>query len=725
MMRFSPIYLILFTATSGYSLSVHAEETMLVTGSSEYMNNSMDNVAKFADPIKDTPRSIVVIPQKLIQDTNSASLIDALKYVPGISFKSGDALARPGGDHPTLRGFDATDAVTLDGVRNTASQSRESFDIENVEVIKGPSAVYNGRGNAGGSINIVTKKPFIGNSFTKTSLGLGSDNYRRATIDTNQELSDNISARVNLMWHENDKPKRNLVDYSRWGVAPSLLISFNDATSLLLSYYHLYSNDMPDYSTPFNKKTGELLETPRGLFYGQKNRDYISNRVDTPEIVFNHDFANGASIKNTTLYSKTTQQFIATSPTFSKTKGESDLLFLQGKSGDFRTKTFSNLTDLSNQFTLGSMLHKISTGFEYTHEENKRRSILLTVDDPVTGKSWNIRSQNKSFTCAGQGLPTFTCTPIGIWNPHSPWVGHKSWEQEKAYPATHTTNNTVSGYLFDSVDVTDNIILSAGGRYDHYNTHIEILGNPKSDINTKNGLFNYQLGIVWLPLEPISLYSSWSTSSNPANSDAIQGGISDKNKENFKPEKFTSFEVGVKWTPLQERLMLGVSWFDTKQKNGHFAVDPDESRPIGEQEVKGVEFNIEGNITDNWSVFGGYSLLDTKITQSSKPSEIGNKMPLAPEQSASLWTNYNLTNQLSLGAGAAYTGKTYTNTSNSASVPGYTTVNAMAKYHINKQTKLQVNINNIFDKKYYDTLYPSFANFGPGRQIIANVEYEF
>ncbi|EAW5860828.1 hypothetical protein FFZ72_24480, partial [Salmonella enterica] len=220
MMRFSPIYLILFTATSGYSLSVHAEETMLVTGSSEYMNNSMDNVAKFADPIKDTPRSIVVIPQKLIQDTNSTSLIDALKYVPGISFKSGDALARPGGDHPTLRGFDATDAVTLDGVRNTASQSRESFDIENVEVIKGPSAVYNGRGNAGGSINIVTKKPFIGNSFTKTSLGLGSDNYRRATIDTNQELSDNISARVNLMWHENDKPKRNLVDYSRWGVAP-------------------------------------------------------------------------------------------------------------------------------------------------------------------------------------------------------------------------------------------------------------------------------------------------------------------------------------------------------------------------------------------------------------------------------------------------------------------------------------------------------------------------
>ncbi|EHI3120785.1 TonB-dependent receptor [Salmonella enterica] len=731
MMRLSPIYLILFsTATAGYSMSVSAEETMLVTGSSEYMSNSMANAEKFADPIKDIPRSIVVIPEKLIQDTNSTSLIDALKYVPGISFKSGDALARPGGDHPTLRGFDATDAVTLDGVRNTASQSRESFDIERVEIIKGPSAIYNGRGNAGGSINIVTKKPFIGNSFTKTSLGLGTDNYRRVTIDTNQELNDNISARINLMWHENDKPKRNLVDYSRWGIAPSLLIKFNDATSLLLSYYHLYSNDMPDYSTPFNKNTGKLLETPRGLFYGQKNRDYISNRVDTPEIVFSHDFANGASIKNTTLYSKTSQQFIATSPTFSKAKDESDLLFLQGKSGDFRTKTFSNLTDLSDQFTLGSMVHKISVGVEYTHEENKRRSIKLEIDDPVTGEPWNIRSQLKNkkgelFTCGAQGLPTFTCTPIGIWNAHNPWVGHRSWGQEKNYPATHTTNNTVSGYLFDSVEVTDNIIFSAGGRYDDYNTHIDILSNPKSHINTRNGLFNYQLGIVWLPVDPVSLYSSWSTSSNPANSNSIQGDLSKKSQEKFQPEKFSSFEVGVKWTPLQERLMLGVSWFDTKQKNGHFAVDLNESRPIGEKEVKGIEFNVEGNITDNLSVFGGYSLLDAKITKSNKPLEIGKKIPLAPEQSASLWTNYNLTNQLSLGAGAAYTGKTYTNNSNSASVPGYTTVNAMAKYLVNKQTKLQLNINNIFDKKYYDTLYPSFANFGPGRQIIANIEYEF
>ncbi|MCF7770942.1 TonB-dependent siderophore receptor [Achromobacter pulmonis] len=703
-------------------------EPVRVTGAAEstggYVNKYMDNSAKFVDSIKDTPRSITVVPQQLIQDTSSSSLNEALKYVPGMSFKSGDALARPGGDHPTLRGFDATDAITLDGVRNTASQSRESFDIESVEVIKGPAAIYNGRGNAGGSINIVAKKPFLGKSITKTSAGLGSDNYRRATIDSNIDLRENVAARVNLMWHESDKPKRNLVNYSRWGAAPSVLISIDEKTSLLLSYYHLYSNDTPDYSTPFDKKTGEILDTPRDLFYGAKNRDYIINRVDTPEMVFSHEFGNGATVRNTTLYSRTVQQFIATSPAISKEAGESNMLFLQGKSGDFRTRTFSNLTDFTKQFRIASMLHKISAGFEYTVEENKRKSMMLTVKDP-SGKAWNIRSQPRGFSCAAQGMPTYTCTPVGVWNPYSPWLGQKTWEQEGAYPATSTKNKTVSGYLFDSVNLTDDITVSVGGRYDYYKTHVDAIGKPSDNVNTSNWLFNYHAGMVWNPVQAVSLYGSWSTSSNPANSDAIQGGIADKNKENFKPEKFTNLEIGVKWSPLSEQMLLGLSWFDTKQKNGHFAVEPNVSEPIGEQGVKGIEFNVEGNITDRWSIFGGYSWLDSKITRSTRSSEIGNRIPLAPEKAATLWTKYKLTEKLYVGAGAAYTGKTYTNTKNSASVPGYVTMNAMAKYRINNRSMVQVNLNNIFDARHYSSLYPSFANYGPGRQIIGSLEYSF
>ncbi|EGM1627829.1 TonB-dependent siderophore receptor [Salmonella enterica] len=724
-MRALSFYCNLLLIITGYSIPAFAEETMIVRGSGEYVSHLLDNAEKFPDPVKDTPRSIMVVPQKIIKDTNSASLIEALKYVPGISFKSGDALARPGGDHPVLRGSDATDAVTIDGVRNTASQSRESFDVDSVEVIKGPSSIYNGRGNAGGSINIVTKKPLIDYSFSKISFGLGSDNYKRITIDSNKSLSDRISSRINLMYHQNNKPKRSLVDYSRWGIAPSILVYFDNATSVLLSYYHLYTHDMPDYSTPFNKKTGRLLDSPRGVFYGQKNRDYIISHVDTPEIVFKHDFLNGATIKNTTLYSKTMQQFIATSPRISRQKNEEQFLFLQAKSGDFRTKTFSNLTDVSDEFVLGSMLHKISTGVEYTREENKRKSIFLTVDDPDSGKRWNIRSQDKNFSCRDQGLATYTCTAIGRWNAYNPWVGHKSWTQEEAYPATHTINNTFSGYLFDSINVTDNMIVSAGGRYDYFDTHTDVLQTSAPDINTHKGLFNYQLGVVYNPVESISFYSSWATSSNPANSNAIQGGIINKKKENFKPENYSSFELGAKWTPLSERMMFGIAWFDTKLKNGRFSVAPDESRAIGEQSIKGVEFNIAGDVTDNLSVFGGYSFLNTKITRSSKSEEIGHKVPFAPKQSATLWMDYNFTRKLSLGMGANYTGKTYTSTSNNTFVPGYTTVNAMAKYQFDNKTKMQLNINNILDRKYYDSLYSGFASFAPGLQMIFNVEYTF
>ncbi|EEM1821192.1 TonB-dependent siderophore receptor [Salmonella enterica subsp. enterica] len=722
-MRFSILYITILGVSVGYSLSVYSEETMVITNSSEYATKFMDNSEKFSDPIKDTPRTIVVVPRKIIEDTNANTLTEALKYVPGISFKSGDALAKPGGDHPTLRGFDATDSITIDSVRNTASQSRESFDIENIEVIKGPSAIYNGRGNAGGSVNIVTKKPFSGRSVTRTAIGLGTYNYKRATVDSNQQLSEHIAARINLMWHENDKPKRSMVDYSRWGMAPSILFS-NESTSLLLSYYHLYSNDMPDYSTPFDK-TGSPLNKSTGLFYGMKNRDYILNRVDTPEAVLSHEFENGLTVKNTTVYSKTVQQFIATSPSLSKIKSEPDLMFLQAKSGDFRTTTFSNLTDLTQQVWLASMLHKFSAGVEYTREDNKRKSMWIDVRDPTSGDMFNIRSQPKGFNCATQGIPTYTCTPVNHWNPYNPWVGHKSWAQETAYPATHTINNTVSGYIFDSISLTDNLIFSLGGRYDHYDTKFNTIETSPKEIDSRKGLFNYQIGILWSPVNEISLYSSWSTSSNPANSDTIQGGISDKRKNGFTPEEFTNLEVGTKWAPLDEKFILTLSAFDARQKNGHFSVEPNYSLPIGEQEVKGLEVSAEGSITDNWSIFGGYSRLNAKITKSAQLAEQGKKMPLTPEESATLWTKYNLTKDLSAGAGIVYTGKTYANTKNTASVPRYTVFNSMLRYQANKNTTLQININNMFNKTYYDTLYPNFATFGPGRQIIGNIEYKF
>lgn len=738
-LHYAPLALFVFAVCQESCFASDAKEgSITVTAApAPYTVNNLDNSAKFAEPVLKTPRSVTIIPQQLLQDTHATSLVQALEYVPGIAFKSGDALARPGGDHPTFRGFDGTDALLVDGVRSTASQSRASFAIESVEVIKGSSAIYNGRGNAGGSVNIVSKKPYFAGPVTKLSASLGTDNYRNIAIDSNQPVNETIAARFNAMWQQNDKPKRNAVDYKRWGVAPSVLFNINTNASLLLSYYHFQTRDIPDYSVPF--VNGRPLESSRREFYGLVNRDYIEYHVDTPEMIFSYDFADGSSIKNTTQYSQTHQQFIATSPKYNANLfGTGDGgIFMSAKTGDFRTKTFSNLLDYQKQFDLAISTHKFSAGLEYTREQNQRKSIMVR-----DANGYNIRefpSDKSAISILNGGLTfpyrcqenAFTCTRIGQWNSYNPWTGSVSFQQEPKYPPIKTTNNTISAYLFDSVTFADQFIVSAGLRLDHYDTKIQLADSTHSSMTRSDNLVNWQLGLLYNPIDTISIYTSYSTSASPSNADAIQGGIPDNIYNEFKPEKYQSLEFGVKWSAVNDRLLLSAALFDTSKKNGHISIAPNESAAVGKQQVRGIELSAEGNITDNLSLFAGYSLLESKIlhgayNKSARYSvEQGKRIPLTPQQSASLWTKYHIIPDLSVGAGLAWNGKIYTNADNSNVAPAYTTVNLMAKYQATRALALQINVNNLLDKKYYDTLYSGFATYAAGRQIIATVDYRF
>lgn len=752
--HYAPLAIAVLACCQGslFAATIPEKQTITVISTpGNYAPANLDNSAKFAEPVFKTPRSITVIPQQLLQDTNATSLVQALEYVPGMSFKSGDALARPGGDHPTFRGFDGTDALLVDGVRSTASQSRESFAIETVEVIKGSSAVYNGRGNAGGSINIITKKPFLGESLTTISGGLGTDNYRRTTLDTNQVINDHIAGRFNALWHQNDKPKRSAVDYKRWGVAPSVLFSFNDNTSLMLSYYHFQTHDIPDYSIPFVQ--GRPLKNSRREFYGLVNRDYIEYQTDTPEMIFSHDFSDGSSMKNSMQYSQTHQRFIATSPKFKAFNGTPGL-FLAAKTGDFRTKTFSDLLDYQKQFDFGLTSHKLSAGLEYTWEKNERRSIMVRDVNGYNIREYPEAENAKAMLNNGLMFPytstscqdqanAFTCARVGKWNAFNPWTGSVSWQQESKYPPTSTVNNTVSGYLFDSMTIADTVIVSAGVRLDHYNTSITIQNIENTNLKRTDNLFNWQAGLLYNPIDTLSVYASYSTSSSPANPDAIQGGIPDPKTNDFKPEEYQSAELGVKWSPVKDQLLLSAAIFDTTKHNGYINISNELSSPgkrtdkvpAGKQRVRGIELSIGGNITKNLSLFAGYAFLDSKdldgsakennkthiVTNSSK----GKRLPLTPEQSASLWTKYKFTPDFSMGAGLAYTGKVYTEASNMNIAPAYTTVNLMAKYRATKQFSVQVNVNNLFDRKYFDNLYGGFATYAAGRQITATVNYRF
>lgn len=198
---------------------------------------------KYTAPLVDTPRSVTVVPQQVLKDTGATSLQDALRTVPGITFGAGEG-GNPQGDRPFIRGFDAQGDTYLDGVRDTGSQTREIFDIESIEVSKGPNSAFGGRGSAGGSLNIVSKAPQE-NDFLNGGFTYGSDQTRRYTLDVNRKFTDTAAFRLNLMSHEQNVAGRDAINYDRWGVAPSVTFGLGTSTRVNVNYYHLESNDLP------------------------------------------------------------------------------------------------------------------------------------------------------------------------------------------------------------------------------------------------------------------------------------------------------------------------------------------------------------------------------------------------------------------------------------------------------------------------------------------------
>ena len=356
-------------------LAVHAAAaadatmpTITVTGQAEQgmqVTSSASN--KFTAPLVDTPRSVTVIPAALLKETQAASLSDALRTVPGISFKGGDAFGAPGGDHPSMRGFDSSSSLFIDGMRSAGAQSRETFDIEQIEVVKGPSSVYTGRGSVGGSINIISKTAKA-DDFKNAGVGVGSDGYLRGTLDANRQLGGNAAGRLNLMWHEANMPGRNAVDYSRWGIAPSVTFGLGGPTQVILSYYHMQSHDMPDYAVPYARAGGKPLDVPRSRFFGLTGRDFIKNTADIAQGEVRHDLGGSWKLRNVTQVAKTSLDYIATNPQWSGNSG--DILLLEAKSGIFDMKSFTNQTELTGKLLLGGMQHSVTTGLELSRENS-------------------------------------------------------------------------------------------------------------------------------------------------------------------------------------------------------------------------------------------------------------------------------------------------------------------------------------------------------------------
>jgi catecholate siderophore receptor len=699
--------------------SSSAEPTLpavVVKGTSSDMQIKALPSYKFTAPLIDTPRSVTVIPQELIKQTNATTFADALKTVPGITFLGGDAAANPSADRPVIRGFESRNSIFVDGIRDSGVQNRETFDVEQISVIKGPDSVYAGRGAVGGSIDIVTKTP-KNEDFINGSVGVGTDSYKRITLDANRKFGDDAAVRLNVMGHDADQAGRTDVYSRRWGVAPSVAFGLNSPTTVTLSYYHLNSYDMPDFSVPFRASGGTPASSDRGKFYGLDTRDYRYGQTDTGEVRVEHRFNDGLKLKNTTMFGRATLDFIATNPQF--LNANSNILSLQAKSGKYATNSITNQTELTGNASLFGMQHTLTGGLEFNHEKSLYEGYLVTDN---AGN--NIRT-------GGPCTVAYNCTPFnGNWNPDNPWTGRALLNGDKSFPgaATRTQTNIASAYIFDSVKLTDQWLFNAGMRFDRYD--VTSIQSGSRDLSNTANLFSYQVGLVYKPVRSLSLYTSYGTSANPPGANAGLGGGTDQltaANQDLSPERSRNIEVGAKWDVLDQRLSLTSAVFQTDKTNARVSDGLGGSVNAGKQRVRGVEVGVAGNLTNQWSVFGGYSYLDAITIDAGAASAAASGLPMVmvPKHNFTLWTYYDVLPKLSVGGGITLSSLTYASVSPTVRkwTPGYARFDAVATYRVAKSIDLQLNVQNILDKKYFSSAYPIYATWAPGRSAMLTLNF--
>lgn len=655
---------------------------------------------KFTAPLLETPKSVTIIPREIIDERGAASLADVLRTTPGISLGSGEG-GTPMGDRPFIRGYEASTDIFIDGVRDLGRFAHEAFNIEQIEVVKGPGSAYSGRGSTGGSINLASKKPRNEN-FLHGSLGLGTDKYGRATADVNRVLAPGVAARLNVMKHKSDVAGRDEVDQDRWGIAPSVTFGVGGPTRATLSYYGLRADDVPDLGHPFDAglagAQGRPANVDRDNFYGVVGRDKRSNDADVGTIDLEHDVSGDLKLRNVTRWSQTTSKYIMSRPTIHAASGQVNRAW---RAGNKRNEALVNQTDLTGKLRLGQFDNDFAVGLEFSREK---------LSDGGTGITTEVPRAD-----------------LHNPDPRIPYSGTTIGDFDSNYELANKTN-TRALYAFNTTKLHEQWDLNLGLRYDHYEV-------TDGDVGRTDAMWNYQLGVVYKPLPNGSVYLAYGTSSNPSGeftgssggADGAAGGGLGGNRANLDPEKNRSLELGTKWELLDRRLALTAALFQTEKTNQR-AGDPltGDVELIGDNRTRGFELGVSGNLTPAWALFGGYTYLDPKLKDDGAGSNDGNRLKYIAKNSLSLWSTYKVTSSLTLGGGATYMSKRWMNDANTLQLPSYWRYDAMAAYTINRNIDIRLNVLNLSDKTIYDGSHVGlFANVAPGRSAIATVNFKY
>jgi len=677
------------------------EPVIVVTGQRpEYGAKSTTTATKTNTDILDIPQALTVISEKQIEDQAIRSVAELLTFVPGASPATGESNR----DTFTLRGNSSTADFFVDGIRDDVQYFRDFYNVERVEILKGPNAMIFGRGGGGGIVNRVMKRPSFGDyreALTST------DNYGgiRLTGDFDQSIGQGIGFMVNGLYENGDSFRRN-VDLKRYGVNPTLAFRAGENTRIDIGYEYFHDRRTADRGIP--STAGEPLKGFDRTFFGDPDDSYAKADVNVVNFAIEHELADGLTIKNHTLfgdYDKFYQNIFAGGPVLAADP-------VKDLPERYRPGAYNNGNNRQNLFSQTDLVWE-------NHLAGVDQTLLFGLE---LGRQ-KSRNQRNTGTLSGDCLLADGSLPLSdpTCDVDASWAPIPS-------DANNRTKATIGAvYIQDQIRPTDWLEIVAGVRFDSFKLHVDDLRpQVNRSFSRKDGLWSPRLGLVLKPNDSLSIYTSYSRSYLPQSGDQFSG--LDINTSSLKPERFDNYEIGAKWEPL-DGLLATAAIYRLDRSNTRVS-NPDGSGTFllsGEQRSRGVELGLERSVSDRWQISAGYAWQKAEVTSATTACASGDcEVPNVPRHSFSLWNRYDVSNSLGLGLGLIARSKTFASISNAVTLPGYARVDAAAYYKVMRGVEAQINVENILGADYFP-MTNGDNNIAPGapRTVKAQLRFGF
>src|SRR3981189_1860337 len=633
-------------------VGVQSKDTVSVTDS---VTDSV-SLTKFTQPLLTTAQSITVIPQFVVKDEGVTTLRDTLRNVPGISLAAGEAGAQ--GDNLTIRGFTARNDIFLDGIRDFGSYYRDTFNYEQVEALEGPAGIQFGRGSTGGVVNQESKVPTV-QQFAHVQAQFGTDATRRITADVNQPILGVLGGsafRLNAMGQESGVAGRPFAEIRRWGVAPSVSIGLNTKTPATLTYVHLQDNDTPDYGLPWFNNT--VAPGPiRHNFYGFPDENYLQTNDDILTLTVEHQFSQSVNMPTIARAANYPRQAQITEPQICSNAPAS--VPLGGVVASLPTSAVN--TALPCPYTASSDPNKMVVNRNQIQTKSVESDLWDQTEVAARFKLLGFKNSLVAGVEGGQEISnpirssytinkinTVPSTSLVDPNTHQPFAG-----TGYITSIVHTKSESVGVYFVDTVKLGDLFEISGGGRGDRFDTGYNlwqptppkggVVTAPVAPISRVDEQPSYRAAFVYKPSSHGSVYFDYGTSFNPgAESLSLSVGLANSSDA---PEENETYEAGVKWSFLNERLMAEGAVFRTEKDNAR-ETDPTNANNIvaaGNQLVKGVQVSMVGRLPQGMDIVAGYAYLDSAVIYSKFfPTSVGYPLANVPKQTFTLIITHRL-----------------------------------------------------------------------------------